>query len=69
MSGYATGGPVEPGSLPELEHPAPYVIRVAGNERKSRAYAFLSDRTSQPDGSEWDHDRLRRLVDDLLEVI
>lgn len=38
-------------------------------ERRSRAYALLADRSSQPDGSEWDHDRLRRLVDDLMRAI
>lgn len=42
---------------------------VTADERKSRAYAFLGDRTSQPDGSDWDHDRLRSLVNDLLKVI
>lgn len=47
----------------------PTIAQLHRAEQKSRAYAFLADRTSQPDGSEWDHDRLRGLVDDLLRAI
>lgn len=35
------------------------------NELFSRIYAFLGDRTSQPDGDVWEHGPLNRLVRDL----
>jgi hypothetical protein len=41
----------------------------ARDEALSRLYAWLADRTAQPDGSEWDHDRLRRAAPELLALV
>jgi len=42
---------------------------VDRNEALSRLYAWIADRTSRPDGSEWDHARLRVAASDLLNVL
>ena len=42
---------------------------VADDERRSRLYSWLSDRTSRADGSEWEHGSLRVAVDELLRLV